>query len=71
MIANKQSVSWGYSLDKEGLSLELHNRGLFIAGNFAVLRERLLKAIRSRINPLETSPQPSIENLDHLDPLPF
>ena len=69
MTDNKQTVSWVYNLDKEGLSLELHNIGLSIAGNFAVLRERLLKAIRSSTKPLETSPQPSNENLDHLDPL--
>ena len=61
---NRQTVSWVYELNKEELVNELLKRELSIVGNFAVLRQRLLRAVRVTLNPLEISPSPSEENLD-------
>ena len=67
MPENKPTVSWVYELDKEGLSMELHERGLSIVGTVAVLRERLVKAIRSASNPTEPSTGSSQADLDQTD----
>ena len=48
---SKQSISWVYELNKEELIAQLEKRELPITGNFAVLRQRLLSAVRLTINP--------------------
>ena len=62
---SKQTVSWIYELNKEQLVHELEKRELPITGNSAVLRQRLLQAVRSTVDPYERPPTYSGEGLDH------
>ena len=69
---SKQTVSWIYELNKDELIDELEKRELSITGNFAVLRQRLLQAVRSTAVHFEQPPIDSGENLEHspIKPIP-
>lgn len=62
MEENKPVTSWVYNLNKEELMCQLNERDLPTNGNFAILRERLVKAIKCRkeaIDPFKPSHTPS------------
>ena len=67
MAEGKQPTSWVYELNIEQLRYELQQRELEISGNFAVLRQRLLRAVCSGSNSVASSHASSRENIDLMD----